>query len=73
MIKETTSKFIDRGLFQALTDESHLYDLGVVDVYQEVDRSLFIGTAKVIEWEDLKWARTDRAAKDKPAADKSKD
>jgi hypothetical protein len=35
-------------------------------------RSLVIGTAKVIEWEDLERARTERAAKDKAAAEKGK-
>jgi hypothetical protein len=35
-------------------------------------RSLVIGTAKVIEWEDLERARSERAAKDKAAAVKGK-
>jgi hypothetical protein len=35
-------------------------------------RSLVIGTAKVIGWEDLERARTDRAVKDKAAVDKGK-
>jgi hypothetical protein len=35
-------------------------------------RSLVIGTAKVMEWEDLDKARIARAAKDKAAADKGK-
>jgi hypothetical protein len=35
-------------------------------------RSLVIGTAKVMEWEDLERARAERTSKDKAAADKGK-
>jgi hypothetical protein len=39
---------------------------------RRLTRLLVIGTAKVIEWEDLERARTDRVVKDKAAADKGK-
>jgi hypothetical protein len=49
-----------------------LYKINSEAKVRRSTRSLVIGTAKVIEWEDLERARTERAAKDKAAAEKGK-